>query len=188
MLDSAEVKQQRYAAAYKLYELAFPPTPVAAIWPTPAAAAAAAASAEAAAPAAEAQADSSRKRSAAAASLQQDGDAAGSSGDSDSGSALKRAARTAIKAEAAAATAQDAATHITSSVSAGRGEEVLFKTKTSTRMLKVFNAYATHVNKVGTQLKFYGPDWRRIDPNWTLQEVGLVEGDEIDVLYEQEGC
>jgi Ubiquitin-2 like Rad60 SUMO-like len=38
MLDTVEEKQQRYAAAYKLYELAFPPTPVAEIWPAPIAA------------------------------------------------------------------------------------------------------------------------------------------------------
>jgi hypothetical protein len=38
MLDSAEEKQQRYAAVYSLYELVFPPAPVAEIWPAPIAA------------------------------------------------------------------------------------------------------------------------------------------------------
>jgi hypothetical protein len=38
MLDTVEEKQQRYAAAYKLYELAFPPSPAAEIWPAPASA------------------------------------------------------------------------------------------------------------------------------------------------------
>ena len=36
MLDSAEQKQQRYAATHKLYELAFPPAPPLALWPAPA--------------------------------------------------------------------------------------------------------------------------------------------------------
>jgi hypothetical protein len=182
MLDSAEAKQQRYAAAYKLYELAFPPTRIAEIWPAATAAAAAAAApvtptastaAELAAAGGDAEAGSSRKRSAAIAL--QDDDAVESCSDSASGSALKRAA-------------QGAVAHITISISAGRGEEVLFKTKTSTKMLKIFKAFAAQVNKDCADLKFFGPDMRQIDPNWPVQYVGLTEGDEIDVLYPQQGC
>eukprot|EP00953_Heterococcus_sp_UTEX-ZZ885_P035002 18098-Heterococcus_DN1.PRE.1 len=154
------------------------------IWPAATAAAAAAAAAapvtptastapELAAAGGDAEAGSSRKRSAAIAL--QDDDAVESCSDSASGSALKRAA-------------QGAVAHITISVSAGRGEEVLFKTKTSTKMLKIFKAFAAQVNKDCADLKFFGPDMRQIDPNWTVQYVGLTEGDEFDVLYPQQGC
>jgi Ubiquitin-2 like Rad60 SUMO-like len=205
MLDSAEEKQQRYAATYKLFELAFPPTPVAKIWPAPAVAATtsapptpttvmaapavvslepAAVSPEPAAGAtvADASAGSSKKRSAAEA-LQDEQPAGSSSG---SGSAPKDA--TLADAPLAAAPAEeDRDPRIAISVRACSGEAMLFSVRPHVRMSKVFNAYAANTEVQVTSLAFY-LDGTRINEKDTVQELELKENDIIYAVLEQSGC
>jgi hypothetical protein len=124
MLDSAAVKQQRYAATYTLYKQAFPPAPPLEFWPAPAVT-------EIAAPGEKA----SGKRSAAMASLHE-GPAESANG---GGSAPKRTSRRTARAAAAAAvpthnadvTAADSAAGITIGIRDARGDELLFSVSPS---------------------------------------------------------
>jgi Ubiquitin-2 like Rad60 SUMO-like len=204
MLDSAEEKQQRYAETYKMYELAFPPSPVAKVWPAPAVASTTSAPATpttAAAPApavvslepvagataADANAGSSRnfsrKRSAAEA-LQ--GGAAGSSGGSVSSCVAEHDAR-ADAQEAAPSAEEDKDLRITISVRACNGEAMFFRVKPHARMSKVFTAYAANTEVQVTSLAFY-LDGTRINGEGTVQELELKEDDTIDAVLEREGC
>jgi Ubiquitin-2 like Rad60 SUMO-like len=203
MLDSAEEQQQRYAAAYKLYELAVPPSPIAKIWPAPAVTATTSAPATptaAAAPtpavvslepvsgatAADANAGSSRnfsrKRSAAEA-LQEE--AAGSSRGSVSSCVAEHDAHTDAQ-EAPPLAEKDEDPRITISVRACNGEAMSFRVKPHARMSKVFNAYAANTEVQVTALAFY-LDGTRINGEATVQESGLKEDDTIDAILERQG-
>mmetsp|Transcript_10774 Transcript_10774/g.15572 ORF Transcript_10774/g.15572 Transcript_10774/m.15572 type:complete len:92 (-) Transcript_10774:304-579(-) len=68
----------------------------------------------------------------------------------------------------------------------GNGEETLFKIKKSTKMEKVFNAYATRRGVQASSLRFL-LDGERVTGEQTPKMLELEDGDQIDAVLEQVG-
>jgi len=66
------------------------------------------------------------------------------------------------------------------------GEETYFKVKKSTRMEKVFNAYAQRKGVSASALRFL-LDGQRINNDQTPKLLDLEDQDQIDCLLEQQG-
>ena len=61
------------------------------------------------------------------------------------------------------------------------GEKVWFKLKTTTKLEKVFNAYAAHKGIDVGSLRFF-LDGKRLNGNQTPADVDMEDGDQIDVF------
>mmetsp|Transcript_1160 Transcript_1160/g.1793 ORF Transcript_1160/g.1793 Transcript_1160/m.1793 type:complete len:94 (+) Transcript_1160:98-379(+) len=66
------------------------------------------------------------------------------------------------------------------------GEETYFKVKKSTKMSKVFEAFAQRKGVQKNQIRFL-LDGERINDDETPQSLELAENDQIDCLLEQQG-
>ena len=66
------------------------------------------------------------------------------------------------------------------------GDETFFKVKKTTKMSKVFGAYAQRKGVPKTSLRFL-IDGERIDENETPKSLELEDQDQIDCLLEQTG-
>jgi len=66
------------------------------------------------------------------------------------------------------------------------GEEVLFKIKKTTKMEKVFNAYASKKGVAANSLRFL-LDGDRIRGDQTPNDLDLEDGDQVDAVLEQLG-
>ncbi|KAL7480314.1 hypothetical protein ACHAW6_006011, partial [Cyclotella cf. meneghiniana] len=66
------------------------------------------------------------------------------------------------------------------------GEETFFKVKKTTKMSKIFNAYATRKGLDPSSIRFL-LDGDNIDPNQTPKMLELEDQDQIDCVLEQVG-
>ncbi|KAL3799002.1 hypothetical protein HJC23_005141 [Cyclotella cryptica] len=66
------------------------------------------------------------------------------------------------------------------------GEETFFKVKKTTKMSKIFNAYAARKGVDPTSLRFL-LDGDNVDPNQTPKMLELEDQDQIDCVLEQVG-
>ncbi|GBG00158.1 hypothetical protein Rsub_12977 [Raphidocelis subcapitata] len=66
------------------------------------------------------------------------------------------------------------------------GAEVHFKVKSHTKLEKVVNAYCQKKAIEPTSVRFVF-DGTRVNPNSTPQDLGMDDGDSIDVFQEQVG-
>ena len=67
------------------------------------------------------------------------------------------------------------------------GEETFFKVKTTTKLDKVFNAYATRKDVCATSLRFF-VDGAGVRGDQTPAGIDMEEGDMLDCMAEQGGC
>jgi small ubiquitin-related modifier len=66
------------------------------------------------------------------------------------------------------------------------GEETFFKVKKTTKMSKIFNAYASRKGVDPASLRFL-LDGDNVDPNQTPKMLELEDQDQIDCVLEQVG-
>ncbi|KAL7575573.1 hypothetical protein ACA910_020147 [Epithemia clementina (nom. ined.)] len=76
--------------------------------------------------------------------------------------------------------------HITLSVKDQTGEEISFKIKKSTKLEKVFKAYAQRKHIDVSSIRFL-IDGERLKGDSTAKMLELEDGDQIDALLEQTG-
>ena len=67
------------------------------------------------------------------------------------------------------------------------GEETFFKVKTTTKLDKIFNAYATRKGVAATDLRFLFSGVR-VRGDQTPAGIDMEEGDMLDCMLEQGGC
>ena len=67
------------------------------------------------------------------------------------------------------------------------GEETFFKVKTTTKLDKVFNAYATRKDVCATSLRFF-VDGAGVRGDQTPADIGMGDGDQIDCMRALQGC
>ena len=67
------------------------------------------------------------------------------------------------------------------------GEETFFKVKTTTKLDKIFNAYATRKGVAATSLRFLF-DGSRVRGDQTPADIDMRDGDQLDCMCEQQGC
>ena len=67
------------------------------------------------------------------------------------------------------------------------GEETFFKVKTTTKLDKIFNAYATRKGVAATDLRFLFSGVR-VRGDQTPAGIDMEEGDMLDCMAEQGGC
>ena len=66
------------------------------------------------------------------------------------------------------------------------GDEMFFKVKKTTKMSKIFEAYATRRGVASNALKFL-MDGQRVNPDSTPKMEELEENDQIDVMVDAVG-
>jgi small ubiquitin-related modifier len=76
--------------------------------------------------------------------------------------------------------------HISVKVRSHRGEEVHFRVKPHTVMEKVIKAFCSKIGVEPSTVRLTF-DGQRIDPKQTSKEIGLEDGDVIDVMEFQVG-
>ncbi|KJE88408.1 ubiquitin [Capsaspora owczarzaki ATCC 30864] len=76
--------------------------------------------------------------------------------------------------------------HVNLKVSSSDGSEVNFKIKKTTKMSKLIDAYCQRVGINPASVRFLF-DGARINGDQTAADVGLEDGDNIDVMQEQTG-
>ena len=67
------------------------------------------------------------------------------------------------------------------------GEETFFKVKTTTKLDKVFNAFATRKGVAATDLRFL-LDGARVSGIQTVADIGMKDDDQIDCMCRLSGC
>ena len=67
------------------------------------------------------------------------------------------------------------------------GEETPFKVKTTTKLEKVFNAFATRKGVAAIDLHFLF-DGSRVRRDQTPADIGMADGDQLDCMLVQQGC
>ena len=67
------------------------------------------------------------------------------------------------------------------------GEETFFKVKKTTKLDKVFNAYATRRGICVASLHFLF-DGSRVRRDQTPADIGMADGDQLDCMLVQQGC
>ena len=67
------------------------------------------------------------------------------------------------------------------------GEETFFKVKTTTKLDKVFNAYATRKDVCATSLRFFF-DGAAVSGVQTPADIGMEDDDQIDCMRALQGC
>ena len=67
------------------------------------------------------------------------------------------------------------------------GEETPFKVKTTTKLEKVFNAFATRKGVAATDLRFLFSGVR-VRGDQTPADIGMADGDQLDCMLVQQGC
>ena len=67
------------------------------------------------------------------------------------------------------------------------GEETFFKVKKTTKLDKVFNAYATRKDVCATSLRFF-VDGAGVRGDQTPADIGMGDGDQIDCMRALQGC
>ena len=67
------------------------------------------------------------------------------------------------------------------------GDETFFKVKTTTKLDKVFNAFATRKGVAATDLRFL-IDGARICGDQTVADIGMEDDDQIDCMCALRGC
>ena len=67
------------------------------------------------------------------------------------------------------------------------GEDTFFKVKYTTKLDKVFNAYATRRGICVASLHFLF-DGSRVRRDQTAADIGMADGDQLDCAREQQGC
>ena len=67
------------------------------------------------------------------------------------------------------------------------GDETFFKVKTTTKLDKVFNAFATRKGVAAADLRFL-IDGARICGDQTPADIGMADGDQFDCMLVQQGC
>lgn len=77
-------------------------------------------------------------------------------------------------------------TTITLRVKNQAGSETFFKVKPTTRLDKVFDAYAQRSGSDRAHLRFMY-DGDRLDGNQTPESLEMSDNDQIDVMLEQQG-
>ena len=75
---------------------------------------------------------------------------------------------------------------LTVSIKDQSGEMMHFKIKKTTKMSKVFDAYASRKGQARPSLRFM-LDGRRVTDEQTPGELGLEDGDQLDAVMEQTG-
>ncbi|CAO1942300.1 unnamed protein product [Urochloa humidicola] len=65
--------------------------------------------------------------------------------------------------------------------------EVFFRIKSNVRLRRLMDMYCGKHSLDPKAVKFLGPDGRHIRPEQTPDEVGLEDGDAIDVWLDQQG-
>ncbi|CAO1946612.1 unnamed protein product [Urochloa humidicola] len=65
--------------------------------------------------------------------------------------------------------------------------EVFFRIKSNVRLRRLMDMYCGKHSLDPKAVKFLGPDGRHIRPEQTPDEVGLEDGDSIDVWLDQQG-
>ncbi|KAG8934706.1 hypothetical protein FRC03_003411 [Tulasnella sp. 419] len=81
---------------------------------------------------------------------------------------------------------EDPTAPINVKVVSSNGEEVFFKIKRNTKLMKLQGAYANKVGKDVNSIRFLY-DGNRIAENDTPASLDMEEGDTIDVMVEQVG-
>ncbi|KYR01010.1 hypothetical protein DLAC_02088 [Tieghemostelium lacteum] len=77
--------------------------------------------------------------------------------------------------------------HINIKVVNANGQETVFKIKKSTKMGKLIANYCSRNGLSGSKVRFLTPEGTRIQDESTPTELGLEDGDKIDVFVEQQG-
>ena len=67
------------------------------------------------------------------------------------------------------------------------GAQVHFKVKTTTQLSKVFDSYCQRQGITRNTVRFVF-DGDRLFDTYMPKDIGLEDGDEIDVLVDQTGC
>ena len=67
------------------------------------------------------------------------------------------------------------------------GEETFFKVKKTTKLDKVFNAYATRKDVCATSLRFFF-DGAAVSGVQTPADIGMEDDDQIDCMRALQGC
>ena len=101
--------------------------------------------------------------------------------------ARKRAAPKSSKASRKRATAVEAGDSLNIRVRSQTSEETFFKVRTTTKLSKVFDAYAERTGIAASSFRFLF-DGRRLYGYETPADIGLAEGGQIDTMLDQRGC
>ena len=67
------------------------------------------------------------------------------------------------------------------------GEETFFKVKTTTKLDKVFNAFATRKGVAASDLRFL-LEGARVRGDQTVADIGMEDDDQIDCMCRLSGC